>query len=371
MKVFVGYAKEDKEVALQVVGYLEALGLEVWFDKKSLVAGDDWDAERMAAQQTADMIIHICSEQILTRAGVVNREIRETMRLADDKPFGSNFVVFVRLGGVRLPSQFLRYHYIDFEGDWQQALAAAVGKKASEIQQAPSSQSIFKRDNVSVTDGVSKHLIEERGETYELSIEYIEFNSTERFWRLVSSHIEAKVLDQYYSFKSDAARIDEEDRRREYFRPWEFQVSTEEFFRSGEFVSVRYFIYMDSGGVHGNHWTLTSNFFTSSYGAIEIRDLLENDDEKATKLLSYCLKVIEAGFEEPQNWMIDLNDMEQVWGALKNFNFDNRGLTFNFSPYVILPYVAGDQEAHMPWSVASAHVAEKYTDYWYESRRQS
>ncbi|MBB4272960.1 toll/interleukin-1 receptor domain-containing protein [Rhizobium mongolense] len=129
MKIFVGYAKEDRDAAIEVVTFLETLGIDVWFDRKSLVAGDDWDAERLAAQQAADMIIHICSEQILSRTGVVNREIRETMRLAEDKPFGSNFVVFMRVGNVRLPSQFLRYHYIDFDGDWQQSLIAAVARR--------------------------------------------------------------------------------------------------------------------------------------------------------------------------------------------------------------------------------------------------
>ncbi|KAB1086468.1 TIR domain-containing protein [Neorhizobium galegae] len=365
MKVFVGYAKEDKDAADQIVAFLETLGIEVWFDKKSLIAGDDWDSERLAAQRNADLIIHLCSEQILSRTGVVNREIRETMRLADDKPFGSTFVIFVRVGDVRLPAAFMRYHYIDFDDGWQQAISLAVGKKAGQIQQAPIPQAAFKRDNVSVTDGVSKHLIEEKDDTYELLIEYIEFGSRERYWRLVSSHIEAKVLDHYYDFKASVSQMDEDERNREYFRPWEYQVTTQEFYRYDEFISIRYFIYMDFGGAHGNHRTLTSNFFTSTFGSVEIRDFLENDDAKAKKVLAYCLKVVEAGLDEPQQWQIDVEDMEQVWNALGDFNFDSRGLTFNFSPYVILSYAAGDHEAHMPWAVASNYIAEKYANHWY------
>ncbi len=365
MKVFVGYAREDNEAAGSIVAYLEALGLDVWFDKKSLVAGDDWDTERLAAQKSADLIIHLCSEQILSRPGVVNREIRETLRLADDKPFGSTFVIFVRLGNVRLPAQFMRYHYIDFDDDWQQSIALAVGKKAGQIQQPAGQQITFKRDNVSVTDGVSKHLIEEKDDTYELSIEYFEFNSKERFWRLVSSQIESKVLDQYYSFKADAAAIGDDERNYEFFRPWEFQVTTEEFFRKDEFVSIRYFIHMDFGGAHGNHRTMSSNFFSSSFGSVDIKDVLEHDDDKAKKAIAYCLKVVEAGLEEPAEWLINVDDIAQVWSALEDFNFDNRGLTFNFSPYVVLAYAFGDQEAHMPWSVASGYVAEKYLQRWY------
>ncbi|QKK18632.1 TIR domain-containing protein [Rhizobium indicum] len=363
MKVFVGYAKEDKHVANEVVAFLETLGLDVWFDKKSLVAGDNWDDERLAAQQSADLIVHLCSEQILSRPGVVNREIRETLRLADDKPFGSTFVIFIRIGGVRLPAQFMRYHYIDFDDDWQQAIALAVGKKAGQIQQSPTAPIAFKRDNVRVTDGISRHQIEEKEETYELSIEYLEFSSPDRFWRLVSSHVEAKVLDQYYSFKADVPAVEGLDK--EFFRPWEFQITTEEFFRSEEFVSIRYFVYMETGGAHGNHWTLTSNFFSGAIGSVHIRDFLQNDDERAKRVLAYCLKVVEAGLDDSPEWLINAEDLEDVWRALENFNFDSRGLTFNFSPYVILPYVYGDHEAHMPWSVASSYIGDKYLDHWH------
>ncbi|MFK3688876.1 TIR domain-containing protein [Agrobacterium tumefaciens] len=367
MKVFVGYAREDGAAAGQIVQYLEALGLDVWFDKKSLIAGDSWDDERLAAQQSADLIVHLCSEQILTRTGVVNREIRETLRLADDKPFGSNFVVFVRLDGVRLPASFRRYHYIDFDENWQQSIALAVGKKAEQIQQSPIHQASFNRENVSVSNGVLTHRIEEKTDAFELSIEYFEYASRERFWRMVSSHIEAKVLDKYYDFKSNAASIDADELNDSFFRSWEYQVNTEEFYRSGDFVSIRYSIYMYYGGAHGNYRTVTSNFFGEAFGSVSIRDLLENDDEKARKAMSYCLKVVEAGIDEPEpvSWLIDINDINEIWAALADFCFDSRGITFNFSPYVILAYAYGDHEAHMPWSVAAGFIAERYRDHWY------
>jgi hypothetical protein len=367
MKVFVGYAKEDGVVAVQIVQFLEALGIDVWFDKKSLVGGDNWDDERLGAQQSADLVIHICSEQIMTRPGVVNREIRETLRLAEDKPFGSNFVIFVRINGVRLPGSFLRYHYIDFDDNWRQSIALAVGKKVGQIRQNPDAQPVFNRENVSVVDGISTHLIEEKTDTFELSVEYFEYTSHERFWRLVSSHIEAKALDQYYGFKSSAAIIDDEQINSGFFRSWEFQINTEEFYRANDFVSIRYSVYMDTGGAHGNHRTMTSNFFGESFGFLSIRDLLQNDDEKAQKVMAYCLKVVEAGMDETASWLIDIDDTAQVWGALEDFSFDNRGLTFNFSPYVILAYVFGDHEAHMPWSVASSFVGERYMEHWYRS----
>ncbi|MGO4619946.1 TIR domain-containing protein [Ensifer sp. 2YAB10] len=368
LKVFVGYASEDRDVAVEVVTFLEGLGLtEVWFDRKSLVAGDDWDAERQAAQRNADLIIHICSEQILSRAGVVNREIRETLRLADDKPFGANFVIFIRINGVRLPAQFLRYHYIDFEGDWRSALAAAIGKKAAGLQApANATGANYKRDNLNVLERFSRRTIEEKEETHEISVEYIEYKSSDTYWRLVNSEIESESLRAYYEFKSEVPSFLEE-MKTEYFRPRDFQLKADEFFCFGEFVSIQYLVYFDHGGAHGNFRTQTSNFFGSQRGKVTIRDLLSHDDDKALRVLSYCLKVVEAGLDEPepQIWHVNTTDPEDAWRVLENFSFDNRGLTFNFSPYDILPFAAGAQEAFMPWQVASSYVVEKYMEPWH------
>ncbi|MGO6816345.1 TIR domain-containing protein [Rhizobium brockwellii] len=371
MKIFVGYANEDKEVARDIVAFLEALGLDVWFDKKSLIAGDDWDAERLAAQQAADLIIHICSEQIMARSGVVNREIRETLRIAEDKPFGGTFVIFVRVGGVRLPVSFLRYHYVDYEGDWQQSLMAAIGKKAESVKSTSlSSAPSFKRDSsVSLSEKFTTKTIEEQEKTYSISVEYISYKNSYIYFRMVNSHIEAKVLELYHEFKADIEQADlKEDS--EWFRPWEYQVRAEEFYQFKDFISIGYFVYMDTGGAHGNHHMRTSNFFGSRLGKVDVKEILGYDDGKAHKLLTYCLRVVEAGLDEPDpaTWLIDQNDTEAVWRVLENFNFDNKGLTFNFSPYDITAYVMGDHEVTMPWQVASGHLIEKFLEPWYQSQ---
>ncbi|WP_428429459.1 TIR domain-containing protein [Pararhizobium sp.] len=364
MKVFVGYASEDRSAAEEVVGFLKTLGLDVWFDRSSLVAGDDWDAERLAAQRDADIIIHMCSDKILTRPGVVNREIRETLRLAEDKPFGSNFAIFIRLGEVRLPATFLRYHYIDFEGDWQQALATAVGKKAGSLQMDSAPATPYKRDSVNVLERFSKRLIEEKEKTYELSVEYLVYGSGDTYWRMINSHIESKALEEYYSFKSAIPSLSGNSDE-EWFRAAEFQLRTEEFYCSSGFVSLRYSMYWDMGGAHGNFRTATSNFFGLDHGKFTIKDALHNDEEKAKKLLSYCMKVVGAGLgDEDVDWLVDKDNSEEAWRVLDNFNFDNRGVTFNFSPYDLLAYAYGDHEVNIPWQVALNFFSEEYGKPW-------
>ncbi|MBB4272961.1 DUF3298 and DUF4163 domain-containing protein [Rhizobium mongolense] len=211
-------------------------------------------------------------------------------------------------------------------------------------------------------------MIEEKEQLFELSVEYIDYKKPDTYWRMINSHIESTALAHYFSFKADIPKL-ELDPSSEYFRPVEFQLKTEEFYCRGEFVSLQYYVYFDMGGAHGNYRTLTSNFFGSRHGKISIQDLLGNDDEKAAKLLSYCLKVVEAGLDEPEpvDWMVELNDTPAVWSVLANFNFDNRGLTFNFSPYDILYYAAGSYEVNMPWQIASNYLTKEYLEPWRKS----
>jgi len=52
-------------------------------------------------------------------------------------------------------------------------------------------------------------------------------------------------------------------------------------------------------------------------------------------------------------------DEENAWKLLTQFNFDRRGLTFNFSPYDVLPYVYGSHEVLVPWRVMDDMVSEE------------
>jgi hypothetical protein len=43
---------------------------------------------------------------------------------------------------------------------------------------------------------------------------------------------------------------------------------------------------------------------------------------------------------------------------LRAFNIGADGLTFNFSPYDVLPYVYGSSEVMLPWSSVSDYLSD-------------
>ncbi len=53
---------------------------------------------------------------------------------------------------------------------------------------------------------------------------------------------------------------------------------------------------------------------------------------------------------------------ENVWKMLTQFGFDRQGLTFNFSPYDVLPYVLGSHEVQVPWRFLDDMISDAYKD---------
>jgi hypothetical protein len=47
MKVFISHSHKDEALATKVVTYLEAAGLDAWYDKREIMPGDNW-AEKIA-----------------------------------------------------------------------------------------------------------------------------------------------------------------------------------------------------------------------------------------------------------------------------------------------------------------------------------
>ena len=47
MKVFISHSSEDEALASKVVSYLEQAGLDVWYDGREIMPGDNW-ADKVA-----------------------------------------------------------------------------------------------------------------------------------------------------------------------------------------------------------------------------------------------------------------------------------------------------------------------------------
>lgn len=81
---FVSYASENLEAALRIAQVLPALGFsDVWFDKRKLIAGDDWSHQIDHAIRSCDFFVPILSKEAdRRREGVFWEEWRQAFARA-------------------------------------------------------------------------------------------------------------------------------------------------------------------------------------------------------------------------------------------------------------------------------------------------
>ncbi len=104
--IFICYAREDQEFALELGAKLKDHGIPVWLDQWDIPGGADWD-------QAIEDALHDCSKFliILTKTAVDSREVRGELQTAldEEKP-----IVPVLHQTCRIPRQLKVYQHIDF-----------------------------------------------------------------------------------------------------------------------------------------------------------------------------------------------------------------------------------------------------------------
>lgn len=375
MRIFLGYASEHLAAARELYAFLhDGLGHEVWFDKVSLIAGTDWDAERAKGQSDAELIVHLCSPEILSRAGVMNRELRQTMRMIEDQPFGALYAIFIRLSDFRLPVEFRRYQWIDyFEPTWKEQLRSAVTARADQLSGAPSSQPApvtVPPSATAVVTGGNPRVIEFEDRTFGISCSgrYLEYVGDSLYWRFVNARIASEALEGFFSSQHDLKYLakDDEHAQDDGEPRYVWDIGTEEFFRKDDYLSIRFYTVSYFGGVHPNHHIRTLNFVSEEFGLVEVQQFLHWEVASARAVLKFCEKVLMATFPEfDRDGEVFQNYAaadEDVWKLMSQFGVDAKGVTFNFSPYDILPYAFGEHEVLVPWHFISEYLAPEFKD---------
>ena len=67
--------------------------MEPWLDEESLLPGQDWDMEIQSALRKADVILVCLSKNSVTKEGYVQKEIKKSLDIADEKPEGELFLI--------------------------------------------------------------------------------------------------------------------------------------------------------------------------------------------------------------------------------------------------------------------------------------
>jgi hypothetical protein len=112
--VFVSYSHRDQTFAKQLVADLHKANVSIWFDLESILGGQQWDVAIENGLDQATHVVFIVSPSALA-SDYVNHEINTALNKG-------HVILPVLLQECKLPPRLRRIQYIDFRGDYQQAL---------------------------------------------------------------------------------------------------------------------------------------------------------------------------------------------------------------------------------------------------------
>jgi len=65
MKVFISHSSKDDSLAGEIASYLEQAGLDVWYDNREIMPGDNWADKIAQGLRESDAMVVLVSEGAL------------------------------------------------------------------------------------------------------------------------------------------------------------------------------------------------------------------------------------------------------------------------------------------------------------------
>jgi CheY-like chemotaxis protein len=130
--VFISYSRSDEQLASRLYKDLRTRDLEVWFDKESLITGQDWERAIQEAIYNSDFVVLLLSNTSVGKRGYFQNEVKITLDVLQTIPFGHIYLLPVRLEACQIPAQLSAVHCADLFPDWDRGLEKLL--KAIEIQ---------------------------------------------------------------------------------------------------------------------------------------------------------------------------------------------------------------------------------------------
>jgi hypothetical protein len=134
LQVFMCHSSGDKPVVRDLYRRLKADGFAPWLDEEELLPGQDWKEEIPAAVRACDVVVICLSQKSVSKEGYLQREVRDALYVAEEKPEGTIFVIPVKLEEVEVPKRLAQWQWANlFQEGGYQRLVRALEVRASTI----------------------------------------------------------------------------------------------------------------------------------------------------------------------------------------------------------------------------------------------
>jgi formylglycine-generating enzyme required for sulfatase activity len=134
LRVFLCHSSGDKPAVRDLYQKLKTDGFAPWLDEEELLPGQHWQEEIPAAVRACDVVIICLSQRSVSKEGFLQREIREALYVAEEKPEGTIFIIPVKLEEVEVPKRLSQWQWANlFRDGGYQRLVRALNLRASTI----------------------------------------------------------------------------------------------------------------------------------------------------------------------------------------------------------------------------------------------
>lgn len=133
-QIFLSYSRANAQQSIDIHDFLIKHGYEVWFDQKSLIAGQIWDVEIEKAITKSRVFLPIISSGAISKRGFFQKELKRSFDIAEEVPESTVFIIPVLIDkecSQMLPQALKKYHWIlwqdpDGGGQLEKALDFAL-----------------------------------------------------------------------------------------------------------------------------------------------------------------------------------------------------------------------------------------------------
>lgn len=374
MKVFLSYAKEDKDFILECYEELKRKRFDPWMDEHDLLPGQAWDNCLKSNMKTTDVVLIFMSSKSVSKIGYVQKELNYFVDKRREFPENFIYLIPVQLDQCIVPESISNeIQFINIDSDltgkeWDKVLRSLeLAAEQRNINRINEDKSIGVRVDIKE---LSEKVLSLTG--YEFSGTYPIVTDSLNNFKEVNKLNEISILSELASIRKrlfeQPLDIERENGEPTYADIYDISINGNVGYLKEDFISIIYTHYLYSGGAHGNHIFFSKNYYINCGKAVLVDPLSIFTDEsllETTKFIeNYCYEDIcqQITFRAEID-ACDKNWIREGCAEIENKSdiilLKDSSLEIYFAPYSVSAFAFGDFIVQIPYYKLSKWLNKK------------
>lgn len=353
-KVFISYAKEDRDEALLLFKALQDEGASPWIDIRCLLPGERWEEAILREIRQADVVVVLLSDQSVKKRGFIQKEIRTALRLWEEKLEDDIYLIPVRLDDCKPPEALAGFQWVDL---WS---SDGLGRLVLAIENAKARKNVDRSDSMVGSVTVKTVQLRERSDVapkFSASVEFPRFggpvglDSLERANASVARSA-SDLFEDFVTTERDLSRDPElaamEMGTSVLNSTYSVTLGTR------RLLSVRCQVYLyGAGAAHGNIHYQHFNYQLEPFRTLLLGDIFQESSGWRDAIRKWCAEDLSRQYVV-DGFSLDGYTVQEIDSGTRDiesvgFNLTPRTVVFQWAPYAVGCYAWGPRQVVLPF----------------------